>query len=169
MLAFWAVAIAGFAQHTVVLKNGTKIQGVVMELQNDQLTLAVNRELTTVHLKDVTSIFFTEYVPYDGGFVNTEPEKTIRSGEYVIRYQMKDRKIVQAPKISIGTEDRGTVVVTVKINRSGTVTSAVPGAPGSTTSSEYLYTKAKFAAMGARFNEHPKGPIETVGTITITY
>ncbi len=163
------MTFASTAQHTVVLKNGNKVQGVVMELKDDQLTVAVDMKLTTIHMKEVSSIFFNEYVPYDGGLVNTEPEKTMRSGDYVIGYQMKDRKMVRAPKISNGTENKGTVVVIVKINRSGTVTSAEPGAPGSTTSSDYLYTKAKFAAMGARFNEHPKGPIETTGTITITY
>ncbi|MEM9023853.1 MAG: hypothetical protein AAGB22_08920, partial [Bacteroidota bacterium] len=99
----------------------------------------------------------------------TEEVKTIRSGKYVVQYRMKDRNIIRAPKISVATQDKGIVVVDVVVNRHGNVIRATPGGVGSTTSSEYLYTKAKFAALGALFNEHPTGPLETKGTITITY
>ena len=175
MKGFWILLVVlllsgpALAQHSVVLKNGDKVKGVVMELKEDVLYVAVNREMRKIPLIEVSSIFFNEYVPYDGSFTDSTPEKTIKSGKYLIKYQLKDREMVQAPKVSIGTEDKGTVVVKIKVGRTGTVFFAEPGQPGSTTSSEYLYTKAKFAAMGARFNPHPKGPIETEGTITITY
>jgi hypothetical protein len=158
-----------FSQHTIVLKNGQKLNGVVFELKNDTLDVAINQQLKKVPLIHIQSIFFNEYIPYDGKLLADEPEKTMRSGNYIIGYRMKDREMTVAPIISIGTEDKGTVVVDVTINRSGTVIYAKAGAPGSTTSNEYLYTKAKFAAQGAKFSESPKGPVEQKGTISITY
>ncbi|GAB4382148.1 MAG: hypothetical protein Kow0075_13950 [Salibacteraceae bacterium] len=159
------------AQHTVVLKSGEKIQGVVMELHEDNLTVYVNRQPKTIALRDVSSIFFDEYVPYDGKLLDDTPTKTIRSadGGYLIEYRMKDREMTTPPRISNATEKHGTVVVEVVINRSGTVLRAKAGVTGSTTSDEYLLTKAEYACKGARFNEHMTGPIETTGTITIHY
>ena len=77
--------------------------------------------------------------------------------------------MTKAPVISNGTETRGTVVVAVTIDRYGIVQKTKPGITGSTTTNEYLYIKAEFAAKGARFNETTTGPIETKGTISITY
>lgn len=157
------------AQHSIILKSGEKLSGVVMSLQDDVLTVAINRELKEIDLINVSSIFFNEYVPYDGSFQPAEPMKTIKSGSYTIKYQMKDRKIITPPKISNATENRGIVVVEVMINRQGKVMKAKAGGVGSTTSSEYLLTKAKFAAQGAQFDVSTKGPVETHGTIIITY
>lgn len=162
-------AFSGYPQHSIILKSGEKIEGIVMSLNDDILDVAVNRELQKIHLKQISSIFFNEYIPYDGSFDPSDKVKLIKSGNYTIKYIMKDREMIVPPKISIATEDRGIVAVDVVINRRGIVTSAKPGGVGSTTSSEYLYTKAKFAAQGARFDEAPKGPIETKGQIIITY
>ena len=106
---------------------------------------------------------------YDGSLLVDQEEKTVRSGDYLIRYQMKDRDITLAPRVSIGTEDKGVVVVEVTINRSGLVMKAVPGVTGSTTTNEYLLTKAMFAAQGARFEKSSVAPVSQKGTITITY
>ena len=140
-----------------------------MEIKDDILILSVNRQITKISMKDVSSIFFDEYVPYDGSLLVDDDVKTIQSGKYLIKYQMKDRTMIKAPKISIGTEDKGTVVVEVTINRSGLVMRAIPGYSGSTTSNEYLYTKAKFAAQGAKFSKSDIAPVEQKGTISITY
>ncbi len=163
-------SLSSFAQHTVVLKNGKKLSGVVMAIQDDVLSIAINRELKEFGLIEVSSIFFDEYVPYDGKLVRDEKEvKTIKSGEYTLKYVAKNREMTTAPKVSNGTNKRGTVVVDIVINQNGNVVSAKPGGIGSTTTSEYLYTKAQFAAKGARFNPDYKGPVRTEGYIEITY
>ena len=77
--------------------------------------------------------------------------------------------MIVAPKLSNATENRGIVVVDVDIDKYGNVTKVKAGGIGSTTTNEYLYTKAEFACKGARFNENPKGPINTKGQIIITY
>ncbi|GAB5538818.1 MAG: hypothetical protein Salg2KO_09210 [Salibacteraceae bacterium] len=159
------------SQHSVVLKTGEKIQGVVMELADDELTVYVNRVPKTLHLRDVSSIFFDEYVPYDGSLKNDTPIEKIKSldGGYMVEYQIKDRKMTLAPKLSNATEKRGTVVVEVVVNRSGTVLSVKSGVTGSTTSDEYLLTKAEYACKGIQFNEYMKGPLETKGLVIIHY
>ncbi len=157
------------AQHSVILKTGEKFNGVVMAIKDDTLHMAIKRNMVFVELKYISSIFFDEYVPYDGSLLLDEEIKTMRSGEYIVEYQMKDRKMVNPPKISIGTEDHGKVVVEITINRSGLVMVSKPGITGSTTSNEYLLTKAKFAAQGARFQKSKVAPVEQKGTIIITY
>lgn len=163
--------LAAQAQHSVVLKTGEKIQGVVMELQEDQLTVYVNRQPKIIALKDVSSIFFDEYVPYDGKLQDNTPTQSMKSadGNYTVEYKVKDRKMIQAPRLSNATQKKGVVVVEVEINRAGTVLKSKAGVTGSTTSDEYLLTKAEFACMGIKFNEHPTGPLETIATITIRY
>ncbi|PCH92443.1 MAG: hypothetical protein COB85_08135 [Bacteroidetes bacterium] len=158
-----------YGQHSVILKSGERLQGVVLALLNDTLQMAIEREMTLIDMKEVTSIFFDEYVPYDGSLLLDDNVKFIKSGKYLIEYQMKDRLMTNPPVVSIGTEDKGKVVVEVTVNRTGLVMKAIPGITGSTTSSEYLLTKAKFAAQGARFEPAPQGPIEQKGTIAITY
>lgn len=162
---------AAYAQHSVVLKTGEKITGVVMQLQDDILTIYVNRSPKEIMLRDVSSIFFDEYVPYDGSFNTDAPVKRMRSadGDYTIEYQIVDREMITAPRLSNATQKRGIVVVEFVVNRAGTVLKTTAGVTGSTTSDEYLLTKAEFACMGAKFKEHAKGPLETTGTITIEY
>lgn len=169
--ALCLVSSLALSQHSVVLKTGEKIQGVVMEMHDDVLTVYVNRQPKQIALKDVSSIFFDEYVPYDGSLLDDTPTKKMTSadGGYTIEYRMKDREMKRAPKISNATQKQGTVVVEVVINRSGTVMKVNPGVTGSTTSDEYLLTKAGYACKGARFNEHMTAPLETTGTITIHY
>ena len=142
---------------------------MVMAIKDDTLHMAIMRKMKFIELKHLSSIFFDEHVPYDGRLLLDEEIKTMRSGDYLIEYQMKDRVMVHPPKISIGTEDHGKVVVEVTINRSGLVMASIPGITGSTTSNEYLLTKAKFAAQGARFEKSTNAPVEQKGTIIITY
>lgn len=173
ILSVLFITAVGFlnAQHSVVLKTGDKLQGVVMSLNDDVLVIYVNRQPKQIMLRDVSSIFFDEYVPYDGKLMNDTPTKKIKSadGNYMVEYAIKDREMTQAPRLSNATEKKGTVVVEVVVNRAGTVLKAKSGVTGSTTSDEYLLTKAEFACKGAQFNEHPTGPLETTGTITIHY
>ena len=163
-------SLSVFAQHTLVLKNGEKVKGVVMGIQDDVLSIAVNRNLVKYPMVEVSSLFFDEYVPYDGKLIAAEENiKTVKSGNYTIKYNIKDRKMVQVPTISNGTRTTGVVVVNIVVNQNGNVISAKPGGIGSTTTSEYLYTKAQFAAQSAKFEPDYKGPVRTEGTIEISY
>ena len=158
-----------FSQHIVVKKNGNKIKGVVFAIQYDTLTMMTNGKMIKMHLRDVSSIFFDEYVAYDGRILDNDIEKVVKSGDYTIKYKLKDRKITQIPKVTCATQDKGTVVVTIYVDRYGNVINAEPGGIGSTTTNEYLYAKAQFAAMESKFDQMPNGPLKTQGTITIVY
>tara|TARA_B100000965_G_C19569280_1_gene748305 strand:- start:591 stop:1121 length:531 start_codon:yes stop_codon:yes gene_type:complete len=157
------------AQHTLVLNSGEKIEGVVIELQNDIWTMVVDGKEKKVQMKEVSSVFFKEYVPYDGTYIPDTKEEVLEVDGFTVKYQLKDRKLIKNPELSIGSEDHGTVVVKITVDKYGNVRTAEPGASGSTTSSNYLYVKAQRAAKSAKFNEYLKGPIMTEGTITIVY
>jgi hypothetical protein len=158
------------AQHSVVLKNGKKVNGVVLGIENDVLSVAINRKMVKYPMIQVSSLFFNEYVSYDGKLVEDETNvKTIKSGEYTLKYNIKGRKMLTPPKVSNGTRETGVVVVNIVVNQNGNVISAKSGGDGSTTSSEYLYTKAKFAAQGAKFDPDRKGPVRVEGYIEFKY
>lgn len=157
------------AQHSLVLKSGDKIDCVVLSLNNDVWKVYTDGKEKQISMKEVTSVFFNEYVPYDGVHIPTGEEKSFVVDGFTVKYQIKDREIVRKPKVSLGTNDKGTVVVKVIVDRYGNILSAEPGQSGSTTSNNYLYIKAKTAAKSAMFDEAPKGPLKTEGTITIVY
>lgn len=163
------ITLSSLAQHNIIFKSGEKMEGVVMGIENDVVSFYSKQQMQEIDLVNISAIFFNEHVAYDGSFDPTEPQKSIKSGNYTLHYQMKDRTMITAPPISNATENKGRVVLDITIDRYGIVQSVKPGAPGSTTSNEYLYIKAKFAAKGARFNETTTGPLETKGTITIDY
>lgn len=168
-IACFLTLIIAKAQHTVVLNSGEKIDGVVLSLNNDEWVVFVDGEETKIHMKEVSSMFFKEYVPYDGVFIPSSKEVVTEADGFTVKYQIKDRTMIRKPKVSIGTEDHGIVVVKITVDRYGNIRSAEPGAPGTTTSSKYLYTKAQTAAKTAKFDESMKGPLITEGTITIVY
>ena len=157
------------AQHSIVLKDGEKLSCVVLSLNEDMWTVFMDGKEKQIHMKEVSSVFFDEYVPYDGVFIPDSEEKELTVNGFIVRYQIKDRVIIREPKVSIGNEDKGTVVVKITVDRYGNIRSAEPGASGSTTSNKYLYTKAMTAAKTAKFDENLKGPLITEGTITIVY
>lgn len=166
---FLALSFQAYSQHTIILQSGEKIEGVVLSLQHDVWTVFIDGKEKKVDMKEVTSVFFKEYVPYDGQYSDDIEEVSFEVDGFTVKYKIVDREMIQKPKVSIGTQDHGTVVVKVNVDRYGHVRSAEAGAPGSTTASAYLYAKAVTAAKSAKFNEHLKGPINTEGTITIVY
>lgn len=99
----------------------------------------------------------------------TTGETTMKVGNYEVRYNMKGRLITNTPKVDIMTEEHGTVVVEVTIDKYGHVISAIPGAAGTTTESKYLRTKAKQCAESALYDSKPTSPLKTTGTFTITF
>jgi len=169
ILAILYFGINAYAQHTLIMKSGEKTEGVVIELKNDTIIFYVNLMMEKVPLRDVSAIYFNEYVAYKGDLLKNDDVKSIWSGDYLIKYVLKDRVMITPPVITIGTEDKGTIVVLVVVDRYGNVVESEPGYVGSNTSNKYLLTKAKFAAQGAKFEKHMTGPPKTKGTIIITY
>ncbi len=163
--SFFIASIA-FAQHSVVMKNGDKIDGLVTSLNNGVIEIHRNQTVSKINLSEVSEIVFDQ----PGQKVTTEiGEKSITAGSYMIRYKVADRVITKTPRIDNMTQKKGTVVVTVSVNKYGNVIKATPGAPGSTTSDDYLLTKAKQGAESAIFNNVPTAPLEQTGYITIPF
>ncbi len=164
-----SIYLDSICQHTVVLKSGDKIEGVVMSLNNDVWEVYVEGKEHKIQMKEVSSVFFNEFVPYDGALVPQSEEKTITVNGFTVKYQIEGRTMIRKPEVSIGSEDKGTIVVKVVVDRYGHILSAEPEQPGTTTSNTYLNTKAMKAAKTAKFNESLKGPLKTEGLITIIY
>ncbi|MES1182065.1 MAG: energy transducer TonB, partial [Flavobacterium sp.] len=64
---------------------------------------------------------------------------------------------------------KGTVVVDISIDKYGHVRKATPGARGTTTTSQYLLTKAMQAAESAQFDNVPTAPLEQTGYMIISF
>lgn len=166
VLASSIISTFAVAQHTIVMKNGDKIDGLVTSLNNGVIEIHKNQTISKINLSEVSEIKFDQ----PGQKATTEiGEKSIQAGPYLVRYKVADRTIAKAPRIDNMTQKRGTVVVSVSINKYGNVIKATPGAPGSTTSDEYLLTKAKQGAESAIFNNVPTAPLEQTGYITIPF
>jgi TonB family protein len=86
-----------------------------------------------------------------------------------ISFDLGGRKMVKSPVIDDRSQETGKVVVAITVDKTGTVISAIPGFRGSTTTSAYLFSKAKEAAMKARFNADPNGADIQKGTITFVF
>ena len=84
-------------------------------------------------------------------------------------YDLKGRLIVQKPAPMTDPEEEGTVVVEIIVDETGRVIKATPGQRGSTTTSSNLYSKARLAAMQAKFNQSPTGAKEQRGTYTFVF
>jgi len=159
-------AAVSLGQHSVIMKNGDKMEGLVTSLNNGVIEIQKNQTVSKINLTEVSEIIFDR-----AGEKTTSEigEKTITAGSYYVRYKVADRVISKAPRIDNMTQKKGTVVVNVSINKYGNVIKATPGAPGSTTSDEYLLTKAKQGAESAIFNNVPTAPLEQTGYIIIPF
>jgi TonB family protein len=81
---------------------------------------------------------------------------------------LKGRKIlVPPPKVSDGKEE-GVVVVYITVDKQGNVTNADPNGKGTTTSSQVLKSKARQAALQAKFSPDDKYE-EQKGTIVFKF
>lgn len=87
-----------------------------------------------------------------------------------ISFSLNGRSAVKLPTPEFNHQKEGTVVVQITVDRSGKVTSAVPGVKGSTTLDSYLLEVAKRAALSSRFNskEDAQTAIQQ-GTITYLF
>src|SRR6185369_4468543 len=86
-----------------------------------------------------------------------------------ISFDLTGRRLVRKPSIDDKSQETGRVVVSITVDKEGNVTEARPGARGSTTTSAYLFGKAKEAAMKARFSPNPDGADIKKGTMTFVF
>jgi TonB family protein len=86
-----------------------------------------------------------------------------------ISFDLAGRRLVRKPSIDDKSQETGKVVVSITVDKEGNVTEARPGARGSTTTSSYLYNKAKEAAMKAKFSPNADGADIQKGTMTFVF
>ena len=86
-----------------------------------------------------------------------------------ISFDLSGRTKQKIPKPSSNFRERGTVVVTIFVNRAGVVTRVISGAKGTTTSNLELRQLAEQAARQARFSPKEDAPEEQKGTITYVF
>jgi outer membrane biosynthesis protein TonB len=86
-----------------------------------------------------------------------------------ISYSLGGRGAMNLPKPEYNSEDQGKVVVTIKVDQQGNVTSADPGAKGTNVSDHKLWEMAKEAALKSKFSPDPNAPPTQTGTITYNF
>lgn len=90
-------------------------------------------------------------------------------GNSGISFDLSGRRLVRKPSIDDKSQETGRVVVSITVDKEGNVTEARPGARGSTTTSAYLFGKAREAAMKAKFSPNADGADIQKGTITFVF
>lgn len=86
-----------------------------------------------------------------------------------VSYSLNGRKHEYLPKIDDNSQEQGTVVVDITVDKTGKVIKAIPGGRGSTTTSPLLYKKAKEAAEKTKFNAKPDLIFDQKGTMTFVF
>ena len=123
--------------------------------KNNSISQGINEEQEDQGIKD--------------GNQNSNTYNGVSNGTNGIAYQLGDRTIAEITKPIYDSQQQGKVVVTIRVNRNGNVISASPGAKGSTTTSLYLYAKAKEAALKTTFEANSTAPEIQVGTIIYNF
>lgn len=149
------------AQHLITTRSGEKMNGELQRIENNTVTFFHKGSILSFQLGQIKSIEFDAEPGNAGG--------SIASGQKGVSFVMPGRKIIKQPKVDNLTMERGIVVVGITINKYGDVIKAEPGVEGTTTTSQYLHTKAKQAAESAKFDGGTTMPLEQKGTITITF
>ena len=86
-----------------------------------------------------------------------------------VRPDLAGRNVLSLPKPDIDSQTEGTVVVEIRVDRSGKVINATPGVKGSTTLDSYLLGIAKKYALASKFDSKSDAPAIQVGTITYVF
>ena len=100
------------------------------------------------------------------------PEGNTRKGsvEGAPQAKLQGRSVVGSlPQPAYEVESEGKVVVTIKVDQYGKVTSAIPGAKGTTVQNAVLWEAARKAALKAQFNLSSSAPSVQEGTITYVF
>jgi hypothetical protein len=160
---------SALAQHTVIMKDGSQKKGEVTAIKGPILTMMHNNRPVEIFLSNIRTIhFYDEEKAASASSVNVR--KKFKEGFKEYEYEMEGRKMINFPKIGLGTKDEGVVVVEVTIDKYGNVLKAEPGAPGTkTTDDKYLFVKAKSACQQAKFDSDPTAPLSTTGKIYVTF
>lgn len=154
-----------FAQHKLTLKSGEAMNGKVAGIKDETLSFVFKGNVMTFPLSEVKAILFEDLASQS----NPATKTSTTSGTKGVNYVMAGRKMTKQPVINNLTMEKGIVVVEITINKYGNVIKAEPGGEGTTTTSQYLLTKAKQAAESVQFDTNPVMPLEQKGTITITF
>lgn len=108
----------------------------------------------------------------DQGNPNGNPNSNNYSGNggaNGMNYNLAGRSNVTLPRPNYTSNEQGTVVIQIWVDRDGRVTRAEYQPKGSNTSNGYLVSQAIAAARKARFNADPNAPDEQRGTITYIF
>jgi len=172
LLFFFSLQLS--AQHVVSFKSGEKMNGKVQSINNGVMDFLYKGNVMKINVSELYSINFVEHSSMAAGESSSAAprevgEKQVMAGNYMVRYKVADRSVAREPKVDNLTQKKGTVVVDIAIDKYGHVTKAVPGAPGSTTTDEYLKTKAKQAAESTLFDNVPTAPTEQKGYMIIVF
>lgn len=177
-------SLSGFAQHTIVMKSGEKISGVVASVKDGYVNYTYRNNPKSISIKEVSAIYFEDQPSGQAGLTapataapsaaatgapREKGEKSVTYQSFNIRYKVADRTILKPPVVTNLTEQKGIVVINITVDKYGHVVKAVPGGEGSNTNSEYLFTKAKQAAESAQFDSTPTSPLETKGYMVIQF
>lgn len=84
-------------------------------------------------------------------------------------FSLSGRSNITLPKPQYSSNEQGTVVIQIWVNREGKVIRAEYQPKGSNTSNGYLVGQARAAALKARFNADASAPDEQKGTITYIF
>jgi TonB family protein len=84
-------------------------------------------------------------------------------------FSLEGRSATSLPKPKYPGDDEGVVVVKITVDKTGTVTSAEPGARGTTIMDQQFWAEAKQAALKAKFNEVKDNSAAASQQGTITY
>jgi len=82
-----------------------------------------------------------------------------------VSFSLEGRNVLYLQKPEYNYQSAGIVVVAITVDKTGTVTNAVPGAKGGTTLDDYLLQVARKAALQSKFTPKPDASIQK-GTIT---
>ena len=91
------------------------------------------------------------------------------SGNGGIALSLASRRFINLPSIKDNGQKSGKVVVEIRVDKNGIVTSAKAGARGTTLSDADLWDKCEAAAVGSRFNTLESAPETQIGTIVFNF
>ena len=154
------------AQHKLLLKSGESMNGEVVAIKDGILSYSFKGNLMNFKINEISLINFSEGKE---PALNVEQKTISSSGTKGVSFVMNGRKMIRQPVVNNLTAEKGIVVVEITINKYGNVIKAKPGAEGTTTTSQYLLTKAQQAAESVIFNTFQIAPLEQTGTITIIF
>jgi hypothetical protein len=91
------------------------------------------------------------------------------SGNGGVALSLASRRFVSSPVIKDNGQKSGKIVVEIRVDKNGVVTSAKAGARGTTLTDADLWDKCEAAAVGSRFNILDSAPETQIGYITFNF